>query len=142
MKITKALIIFMLVLVMCMTSIPTFANEAQHNESSNVMPLSSHTDNATFTFSATSNGGYTAVTYRGYESFVRAELTVKVQKRFLWAFWSDVDEWSTSSTAINPILEHVFTLKGAGTYKATFTLVVTGSDGTVDTITDTIESKY
>lgn len=141
-KITKTFLIILLSLVMCMTSLPTFASEAQTDESTGIMPCFSHMNTARFSFSATSNGGYALVTYDGYDSFVRADVSVKVQKRFLWAFWSDVDEWSTSSTDPNAILEHTFDLNGSGTYKATFTLTVTGTDGIVDTITETIESKY
>ena len=34
------------------------------------------------------------------------------------------------------------TQNGSGTYRATFTLLITGNDGTVDTVTDVIESSY
>ena len=125
-----------------MTCVTASASEANSAPNSGIMPLSSHTNNVVFSFSANSNGGIASVYYRGYSSFVKAELTVKVQKRFLLVFWSDIGEWSTSSTDVNPILEHIFTLDGSGTYRASFTLVITGNDGTVDTITDTIESKY
>ena len=38
------------------------------------------------------------------------------------------------------IFEHEMSLNGSGTYRATFMLEVTGADGTVDVITDTIEN--
>ena len=141
-KITKTLFILLLSLIMCMTSIPVFANESQGDGNQGIMPCLSHIFNTNFSFDATSDGGYAVVTYYGNDSFVRANVTIKVEKRFLWAFWSEVSEWSSSSTQTNGNFLHTFELNGSGTYRATITLVVTGSDGTVDTITDTIESKY
>ena len=135
-KIAKTLIAIFLIAILSMTNVTAFAS----NESPS--PRLSHTSNGSFTFSATSNGGYIDVTYYGYDSFVRADLTVKVEKRFLLVFWNEVGEWSSSSTKLNGYFDHVFTLNGSGTYRATFTLKVTGSDGTVDTITDVIEDSY
>lgn len=135
-KITKPLIAILLIAILSMTSITSFANEQIVN------PRLSHANRANFSFSATANGGYADVSYYGYDSFVRADLTVKVQKRFLLVFWSDVGEWSASSTEIDGHFFHTFELNGSGTYRATFTLTITGNDGTVDTIPDIIESKY
>ena len=67
---------------------------------------------------------------------------MKLEKRFLFVFWNYVDEWSSSSTELNGDFFHTFTLDGSGTYRATFTLLITGNDGTVDTIEQVIESKY
>ena len=69
-----------------------------------------------------------------------AKLTVTVEKRFLWAFWNDVGTWTSTSTGIYGIFEHEMSFNGSGTYRATFMLEVTGADGTVDVITDTIEN--
>ena len=132
----------LLILAIFMTSIPAFASEASIEASEKISPRLSHLANSKSIFSATSNGGYATVTYDGYSSFVRADVTIKVQKRFLLVFWTDVGEWSSTSTDKNGMFVHTFTLDGSGTYRASFTLVITGNDGTVDTITDTIESKY
>ena len=135
-KITKPLVAILLIAILSMTSVTTFASN------DTISPRLSHANGANFTFSATANGGYADVTYYGYDSFVRADLTVKVEKRFLLVFWNYVDEWSASSTEIDGDFFHTFELNGSGTYRATFTLLITGNDGTVDTITDVIESKY
>lgn len=135
-KITKTLIGIMLIAVLSMTSITSFANEQ------GISPRLSHTSAANFSFSATANGGYVDVTYYGYDSFVRADLTVKVEKNFLLFWWNEVDTWSTSSTEPEDMFSHTFALDGSGKYRATFTLTVTGNDGTVDTIPDVIESRY
>ena len=107
-----------------------------------VSPRLSHADRANFSFAATANGGYVDVTYYGYDSFVRADLTVEIEKRFLFVFWNDVSSWSASSTQLNGEFYNTLPLDGSGTYRATFTLKVTGNDGTVDTITDVIEGSY
>ena len=141
-KITKTLIAIMLVAIMCMTSVPVFAADNQSSINAELAPRLSHTIDSTFTFSATANGGHANVRYSGTDSFVRADLTVKVEKRFLFVFWNDVDEWSASSTDAEDYFFHTFTLNGSGTYRATFTLKITGNNGTVDTIEQVIESKY
>ena len=135
-RITKTFIAIFLIAVMGMTNITAFAS----NESPS--PRLSHTSNGSFTFVATTDGGYVDVTYYGYDSFVRADLTVKIEKSFLLFWWTEVSTWSASSTALNGVFYNTLPLDGSGTYRATFTLLITGNDGTVDTITDVIKSKY
>ena len=76
-KITKALVAILLIAVMSTSSVVAFAADA------GIDPRLSHTDSGGFTFAAENNVGYIGVTYYGYDSFVRADLNVKVQKRFL-----------------------------------------------------------
>lgn len=135
-KITKLLVVMLLIAILSMTSITSFASDQ------GISPRLSHTSDATFSFAATANGGYIDVTYYGYDSFVRADLTVKIEKQFLFFFWTEVDTWSTSSTEMDGMFSHAFTLTGSGTYRATFTLTITGNDGTVDTIPSEIEDSY
>ena len=135
-KIAKSLVAIILIAVMSMTSLTAFAAE------SGVSPRLSHISDASFSFVANSSGGNIAVTYDGYENFVRADLTVKVQKRFLLVFWNDVTEMNAYSTRMVDYFNYTLPLNGSGTYRAIFTLTITGNDGTVDTITETIESKY
>ncbi len=135
-KITKTLVAILLIAVMSMTSITAFAS------TDSVSPRLSHMSDGVFSFSATANGGYAEVMYEGYDSFVRADLTVKVEKQFLFFFWTEVGTWTASSTDIEGYFFHTFNLTGSGTYRASFTLKITGNDGTVDTVTSEIESKY
>ena len=135
-KITKTLVAIILIAILSMTSITSFATTEA------ISPRLSHADGANFSFSATSNGGYVDVTYYGYDSFVRADLTVTIEKRFLLVFWNDVSSWSASSTELNGVFYNTLPLDGSGTYRATFTLTITGNDGTVDTIPSVIESSY
>ena len=135
-KITKSLIAIFLIAIMSMSSITAFAN------SDGPSPRLSHMSDGSFSFSATADGGYVDVTYYGYDSFVRADLTVKIEKSFLFFWWTEVSTWSASSTELNGEFYNTLPLDGSGTYRATFTLLITGNDGTVDTITDVIKSKY
>ena len=134
-KITKTLIAILLIAVMSMTHVVAFAADE------GISPRLSHTSDGGFSFAAVDNVGYIGVTYYGYDSFVRADLNVKIQKRFLLVFWSDVAEWNASSTEIEGNFDHEFDLDGSGMYRAKFTLTVTGNDGTVDTIPSTIEDE-
>ena len=135
-KITKTLFITLLTLVMCFNAMSGNASAAA------IEPRLSHVKKMDFAFTASEAGGQLEIYTVAYDSFERMDVNVKLQKRFLLVFWSDVDEWNASSTNPKAILTHVFTLNGTGTYKATLTATVTGSDGTVDIITETIESKY
>ena len=138
-KTIKSFLLVALSMLMCLTSISAYAAEAENQ----VMPRLSHIGDASFAFAADASGGCIEVTYTGYEpSFVSAKLTVKVEKRFLLVFWNDVGTWTTTSTEIDGFLSYTMPLNGSGKYRATFTLEVTGKDGTVDVITDTLESDY
>ena len=135
-KITKVLVATLLVVVMSMANVVAFAADEGIN------PRLSHVGNGSFAFAAVDNIGYIDATYYGYDSFVHADLNVKVQKRFLLVFWNDVYEWNASSTELDGEFYHEFNItNGSGMYRAKFTLLVTGNDGTVDTITDTIENE-
>ena len=142
-KITKTIIAILLIAIMSTANATVFASNEQANSMERISPRLSHADGANISFSATSSGGYIDVTYFGYDdSFVCADLTVKVERRYLWLIWTEIDTWSASSTEIEGHFFHTFELTGSATYRATFTLLITGNDGTVDTITDVIESKY
>ena len=134
-KITKTLIAILLIAVMSMTHVVAFATDE------GISPRLSHTSDGGFSFAAYDNIGHVGVTYYGYDSFVRADLNVKVQKRFLLVFWNDVYEWNASSTEIEGEFYHEFELNGSGVYRAKMTLTITGNDGTVDTIPSTIEDE-
>ena len=134
-KITKALVAILLIAVMSTSSVVAFAADA------GIDPRLSHTENGGFSFAVEDNVGYIGITYYGYDSFVRADLNVKVQKRFLLVFWNDVYEWNASSTELNGDFYHEFAVEKSGMYRANITLKVTGNDGTVDTISKTIQCE-
>ena len=135
-KITKSLVAIFMIAILSMTSVTSLAS----NEG--ISPRLSHANGADFSFSATSNGGHLDVTYLGYDSFVRADLTVTIEKRFLLVLWNEVGFWRTTSTDKYGHFYNLIPLDGSGKYRATFTLLITGNDGTVDTITFELEDSY
>ena len=132
----KMLVAALLSVVMLMSGITAFASESQ------ISPRYSSVNNCEPSFTTSEAGGVVTVAYYGNNNFARADVTVKVQKRLLLVLWTNVGEWSSSSTNANGYFYNVFALNGSGTYRATITLTVTGVNGTVDTITETIESSY
>ena len=134
----KLALILTLILATLLTGTTAFAAETD----SGIMPRYTHADNVRFSFSATTDGGEIEAVYYGNSSFARADLNVKVEKRNLLVFWKDVYEWNASSTTQNGRFSYVCPLDGSGKYRATFTLTITGTNGTTDVITETIESKY
>ena len=137
-KIAKTFMLVSLAMIMCLTSVPIYASEAENG----ISPRLTHTNGASFAFDATSSVGYIAATYTAVDTtFVSAKLTVTVEKRFLWAFWNEVGTWTSTSTEVLGDFYHEMSLNGSGTYRATFVLEVTGTDGTVDVIDSVIENK-
>lgn len=114
------------------------------------MPRYDNTDKYTATFSVADPGtAIVRVSYFGTPStFTKAEITVKIQKRFLLVFWNDVDigytnnEWTATCTDQNGIFSKTFAVNGTGYYRAKITLKVYGSGGTVDVIESTREYQY
>ena len=136
-KIVKTLMLVSLAMIMCLTSMPIYASEAE----SSISPRLTHTNDASYSFDATSSIGYIDATYTGVRAtFISAKLSVKVEKQFLFFFWNEVDTWTATSTDIHGSFYYEMPLTGAGTYRATFTLEVTGSDGTVEVLDTVIES--
>lgn len=136
-KFTKLLIVLFLLCALPLNAITAFASETE----ATVSPRIAHISSSTFDFPIVGNEGYATIQYIGNDTFAYATVRVKVEKRFLLAFWNDVDEWSTTSTSQSAALTHVFALNGSGTYRATFTLEVTGTNGATEVITDTITQK-
>lgn len=137
-KIAKTCMLVSLSIIMCLTSMPIYASEAEGS----ISPRLTHTNEASFAFDATTSVGYISTTYTAVaSSFASAKLTVKVEKRFLLVFWSEVDTWTSTCTDIDGIFYYEMPFDGKGTYyRATFTLEVTGIDGTVEVIDSVIEN--
>ncbi len=139
-KMTKLFLIITLITAICLGNAPIYASAS---EPLSVTPRWSNANSITADFSASSSGGDVFINYTGYkDSFANAVVSVKLQKKFLLFFWTDVDEWSATSTNCSDILTHTFSLNGTGTYKAIFTVEIFGINGNVDTYTTEIESKY
>ena len=132
-KLTKTIIGLLMALTMLFTGIVASASETS------VTPRLGNVINYNTYFAISDNYGEVQVTYKGESTFARADVHVKLEKRFLLAFWNDVGEWSASSTNQSDTLSHVFALDGSGRYRATITLTITGNDGSVDSVEEIIK---
>ena len=121
-------------ILLLMYALPTFATEPS--------PRLTNIDSAAMTFTVIDNTAEVVVDYIGRESnFSRAEVSVKVEKKFLLLFWKDIGEWTSSSTDIYGFIVGTCTADGSGTYRATITLTIYGKNGVNDVIEDVIETK-
>ena len=132
-KLTKTIIGLLMALTMLFTGIVASASETS------VTPRLGNTTNYATYFEVVGDYGIVETTYSGESTFARADVHVKLEKRFLLAFWNDVGEWSASSTNRNDTLSHAFALDGSGRYRATITLTVIGNDGSVDSVEEVIK---
>lgn len=89
------------------------------------------------------------IEYYGYASeFTRAEVSVRIQKRFLLVIWNDVDigysnnEWTATSYDLNGSFYKDFSISKTGYYRALITVKIYGTSGEVDTIEFTKEYQY
>ena len=119
------------------------------SETPEIMPLWNNIYGEIFDFQISTSGAATVtVQYSGTSSFSYARLTVKLQKRVLGIFWNTVDigygdnEWVIISAQPTNIFSKTFNLEDTGTYRAKIKLEVFGTDGSVDTIEETLEYKY
>ena len=120
------------------------------NGTNEIMPRWNVTTNKTFSFNVTdTNKANVSIVYNTNSSnFQKANLTVKIEKRFLLLFWSTVDigytnnEWTASSTNPNGYFYNTFTVNGTGMYRAHITLEIIGKNGQKDVIEETIEYEY
>ena len=72
--------------------------------------------------------------YSGVTSRISAKATLE-KKAFLGLWWSDVDEWTASSTNATETFEFTKDV-GSGTYRCTFEVTVEGSGGSADVYTN------
>lgn len=150
----KLLAIFIMIIMLFTAnigSIPASATEIFAIESyETIYPRFDNVNQCTFTFQVLSPGeAHVVVTYYAKSDvFVQSKLTVKIQKKFLGLFWMTVDinepnnEWISISDRVDGYFYNSFPVNGTGTYRAIFTVEITGTNGTTDIIEDRIEFKY
>lgn len=111
---------------------------------SDIEPRLSNSNNATVAFSITSSGAaHFSVDYTGRDGvFTEARVTVKIEKQFLWFFWTEVDSWSATCYERAGFFTHTFYLNESGTYRANYRLEFYGTSGDVDVIENTQEDSY
>ena len=121
-----------------------------YDGSQEIMPRLDVALRKTFTFTVSdTNQATVTVRYAADSSvFERANLTVKLEKRFSLLFWITVDigytnnELKVFSTNPNGVYSNTFIVNGTGMYRAHITLEVIGSNGQKDVIEETLEYEY
>ena len=117
---------------------------------SGINPRFTNTNQCDFTFQVLEPGeAHISVAYYAKSAvFTEAKLTVKIQKRFLGFFWNTVDigepnnEWVAYSTEVYGEFYNYFPVDGTGTYRAVFTVEISGTSGETDILEETIECIY
>ena len=124
--------------LLCLSIMPAFADNQQTPRYTNIQ-------SADIAFLVDSSGAHFSVAYiAAQDTFLQAELTVKLEKKVLGLFWKEVgDTWSSGYCydALGYISGTIST-NGKGTYRATFKLTVYGNQGIADVINHTMEAKY
>jgi hypothetical protein len=107
-----------------------------------IEPRFNNVSNIKCTFEILNDVACAYVIAEGYNN-VTSRITVHVilEKKMLFGlWWSDVDEWTASSTNASDIFEFTKDV-GSGTYRCTFEVTVEGSAGSADTYTKEITAK-
>ena len=109
-----------------------------------ISPRLTNADTATVAFSILDNGlACFSADYTGINGeFTEARITLKIEKQFLWFFWTEVDSWSATCTDRLGFFAHNVQLSESGTYRANYRLEFYGTSGDVDVIENTQEDSY
>ena len=132
-------------LLLCSMTVHSFAII----ENEGILPCYVNSGDCNAEFSISDGTASILVRYIGKASeFTRAEVSVKIQKRFLLVIWNDVDigysnnEWTATSYDLNGSFYKEFPISKSGYYRALITVKVYGRSGEVDTIEFTKEYDY
>ena len=111
--------------------------------SSEITPYYNNVADVETQFNIDSNGtARVIVFYDGDpDTITGATIKIKIQKQFLFFFWTDVVEWIDESNDSYHMFVHSIQVD-SGTYKATIEYTIRGTGGEPDVITDTIERSH
>lgn len=135
----KVLTLGMVILMLCVIALPVYA---AGNE---ITPYYNNTMRVTGRFQIESTGeAVITLSFTGYSSCATdATLTSKIQKSTT-SGWVDVDgaSWVDEVDAPRGTLQHRYQLTSTGTYRLVYEVVVRGTCGEPDVISQTIEDEY
>ena len=106
-------------------------------------PYYNNVQRTSTTFDINESGVATVKTFmNGYpDTTTGATIKIKIQKRFLLFFWSDVASWTEEATAHYYSNTHSVTVE-KGDYRAQVEYTIYGTGGSPDVITDELERSY
>lgn len=135
----KVLTFSIAILMLCALAVPVFASG---NE---ITPYYNNTMRVTGRFQVEDNGeAVVTLSFTGYSSCATgATMTSKVQKSTS-SGWVDVSgaSWVDEFTVARGTVEHIYQLTEKGTYRLVYEVVVRGTCGASDVISETIEDEY
>ena len=146
----KIVTLLLVVLALLAGTVPAFAEAppsgltvtAGEAPDPSVMPRLSHCVDADFSFHIADGEAVMNVDYTGTSTFERAELTIQIDKKVLGLFWRGVDNASSTNYNRNGTFDGRMAITEGGTYRATFTLTIYGTDGTADVIEKALQYTY
>ena len=141
----KKTLVFILTLVLLANTFLVSVGASTDNSNANdgIMPCWTNCVSSTVSFGIANDVAELIVDYYADESlFTYATFEVTVQKRFLLAFWKDVDVWSVTSYEHYACYFADIPVDGAGKYRAKFYMEVHGNTGEVDVIEDVYTYDY
>ena len=124
--------------LLCMSIVPAYAD-------SQPTPRYTNTIGCNMAFVVNANGAHFSVSYETIEeTFLQAKLTVKLEKKVLGLFWTQIGDTWTSDYCYDYLgyISGTLPADGKGTYRATFKLTVYGNQGIADVIDHTIDARY
>ena len=122
-----------------------FASMAQFSVlASDIMPLNNNTLATKTRFVISDSGdAIVSVNYEGYPNITTgAIISIKIEKRNLLLFWSEVVEETIIVNDSRYYEELHYQLDSTGTYRCTVEYVISGTGGADDVITFEKEQKY
>ena len=141
----KKTLVFILTLVLLMNTllISVSASGDTLSTSNGPTPRWANCAQCTTTFGVVNDLAEIFVDYNADpEVFTYAKLKVTVQKRYLLAFWRDVDVWTKTSYNYSDYYVAHIPVDGEGMYRAKFYLEFYGVTGEVDVIEHTTKYGY
>ncbi len=124
-----------------LSSILVIASSAEGNEG--IAPCLNNTSTANTGFVIEDGIGYVTISYEGYPGIATsATITTKIQKQFLFFFWTDVAEWVDEIEGSDYLGGHSTNITSKGTYKAVVKYVIRGTGGADDVFTSEVEYNY
>ncbi len=132
-----------LALTLCLATLLCAVTVSASAEDYGIAPCFNNVATTNSNFVITDDGlAVIAVSYIGYSGITTgATITVKLQKRTLWLFWNDVDEWTDTSSSYRGTFEHTKSV-GKGTYRVQIEYRINGTGGAADVLTEELEYKH
>ncbi len=138
----KKIISVLMCLVMLFSLFTTIASAEENYEPA---PCFNNTSSAALVFTVEDGEAGATIYFNGYTGLCTGgTVTTKIQKRYLWVFWKDIDnaEWVDEVNDDSFFTYHSVNVSDKGTYKATVEFVIRGTGGSDDVFEIEREYKY